>query len=74
MMLVAGSEKEAAHRVGLSHTTVKHHHGRRHAAACAPHGQAASVLTIVIRREGGDTHERNIQVGAPLQSTIARLS
>jgi DNA-binding CsgD family transcriptional regulator len=24
-VLVAGSEKEAAHRLGLSHSTVKHH-------------------------------------------------
>jgi hypothetical protein len=36
--------------------------------------ESASVLPIVIRREGGETHERNIQVGAPPQSTIVRLS
>lgn len=44
-VLVAGSEKAAAHRLGLSHSTVKHHL----ANARSKVGRARSRLSIVTR-------------------------
>jgi hypothetical protein len=63
-VLVAGSEKAAAHRLGLPHSTVKHHlvNGRRNVGATTtqlawiwPHGcpspRAESTPPVAARRD-----------------------
>lgn len=42
-VLVAGSEKAAAHRLGLSHSTVKHHLAKAQSKVGGDHDGAAGV-------------------------------
>jgi hypothetical protein len=61
-------------RVCSGRRRVRPRHGNRHDADCAPRRRRANFLAIVIHRQEVSPMNAVSAVGAPLQSTIARLS
>jgi DNA-binding CsgD family transcriptional regulator len=71
-VLVAGSEKAAAHRLGLSHSTVKHHLARaRSKVGAATTAQLVWILAPRLPVPRGDESTRPVAPGTGLDSSWA---
>jgi len=69
-VLVAGSEKAAAHRLGLSHSTVKHHLANARSRV----GAAATAQLVWILAPRLPEPEGMAQTGASARETVAELT
>ncbi len=68
-VLVAGSEKAAAHRLGLSHSTVKHHLANaRTKVGAATTAQLVWILAPRLPKPGGPTQTDEWCVRQAVQS------
>jgi DNA-binding NarL/FixJ family response regulator len=73
-VLVAGSEKAAAHRLGLSHSTVKHHLANARSKVGAE--TTAQLVWILAPRlpgpEGRPSQTRTAAGSSPASATVRR--
>jgi hypothetical protein len=65
VVLVAGSERAAAHRLGLSHSTVKHHLANaRSKVGAETTAQLVWILGLRLPDAGGETPAEDHQSGS----------